>query len=668
MPNVDQPIELNESDLKEWRGQIEKARAVRKTVQAWAKANLEAYAPKLSDDPTKYGEILNTNRDFTLVERKKADLFFQRPDIAAIPSPLFAGQEALLDAHTNILNEKLGEDGVDALALVHEALFDVLCPNGTGWTVMGYESVTQDVPTVDPVTQQPTMAPVPIYEDCFWRHISPKQALVPSGFHSTRWDDAPWLGYEFELPVRLAKRKGWVPEDYAGEAPDQDLHYTHGIAPNADEAVAKCALIYYKSTLYRDDAVHPQAYSLLILVEGVDQPAEHKDSPYQTFDPQGKLTPDSVIGNIIHPLTIRTLTDSSHVPSDCTISRPTVNELNKFRGQMIDFRDASVLRWTYNVDTLPPDALDKMVRSPIGGFIGLPGEAFAGEGAIKELPHGSYPRENFAVNDYLDNDLARTHALDSEQQGAGSSGDKTATEAQIQQSNVNARLGFERNLVLKWYTRAVTKYSALIQRYLSLEDAAKIIGPQAAQEWDGWRKAVPASLAFSALADSSLRNDLAWERKRWRDEYSFFANDPLMNRQELLKHLLPRLGYPARVLAQAPPEKGPEPTKPGLSLKGDDLNPLMPQFPILVEVLGQCGIKISPQAIAAAQQAAMNQVLLQQVTAAAQPTDGTGKPQTDHPGAVTPTASLNKHSADLTGGMQGSGAQAPMGAGGQLGQ
>ncbi len=653
-----------EHGLEFWKGEIAKDQAVRKTVQTWWDANLKKYAPSMTDDPDVYGGELNTNRDFTLVERKKADLFFQTPKVTALPSPLFAGMEGLLDTHTQSLNEKLGLDGVDAKRLVHAVLFDVLCPAGTGWTVMGYDSTTIDQPTIDPMTGAEISVPVPIFEECYWRWLSPRAGLIPHGFRSTNWDDAPYLGYEFEIPVRLAKRKGWVPEDFSGAAPDKELHFDHGVQANAGEAVAHGYLIFYKSALYRDDQVHPQHQTLLILIEGVDQPAEHRDSPLQTIDEQGRLTPDSLIGFPIHPCTIRSLSDSAFVPSDCTISRPLVNELNRYRSQGIEFRDAATMRWMYNTDTLPSDALAKIVRSPIGGMIGVPSEAFIGEGAIKELPQGNIPRENFEITSQIDNDLGRTHAIDNAVSGADAGGDGTATEAQISQSNVNARLGLERGVVLDWYLKGVTKYSTLIQRFMPSEQAAKIVGVQNAQAWDQWRKAVPASLAFTALPDSSVRTDLAWERKRAMDEYTFFAADPFINRLELLKALIPRLNYPSTVINAQPPEKSPEPTKPGLSLRGEDLNPLMPQFPILVEVLGQCGIKISPQAIAQAQSAAMNQLLLQQATAAeASAQDGAG-PETKHGGKVAQMEGLSKHQVDQTGGMQGTGAPAPMGAGG----
>lgn len=667
-----QVLPLAAMDREQWRGELAKARDLRKKAQIWWDANLKAYAPQLSDDPTQYGALLNTNRDFTLVERKKADLFYQQPDIEAIPSPLSedTNQRATLGIHTAILNHKLGLTGEDVKDLYSRLLFDVLCTAGTGFSVMGYEAATVPVETQQPVGEQaapgsvlglsttPVMetvtVDVPIYEAFFWRYLSPKQMLIPSGFRSTRWDDAPYLGYDFEWPLAVVKAKGWVPSDFEGGPSQDELYFDYGGGSRLSEAVARGSVIWYKSHLYRPDRPHPQHLSVLIFLEGVDEPVEHRDSPYQTIDPQtGKLTPDSLMGFPIHPLTIRVLSDAAMVPSDCTVSRPLVNELNRFRGQMVEQRDATILRYAYNTDLLPTDALAKIVRSPVGGMIGLPGEAFVADGAIKELPHGTFPRENFSFNDYLDNDLARTHALDANQAGSADGGSQTATEASLRQSNANARLGFERGIVLDHYLRGITKYSTLLQRFLSVADAAAIVGPQKAQVWDGWRHQVSAAVAFTAMPDAALRHDLAAEQKRVLDEYTYFANDPNINRRELLLHIAPKLHLPERVIAAQPPAKSPEPTKPSFAFSGEDLNPLNPQYAVVMAILQQSGYQIPPEVIQESQQAAMNQVLAQRI-----PSTASGHPaavQTEHGGKVAQAESLDKHQTDRTGGMHATG-------------
>jgi len=674
---------MSAEQLAEWREQIANAREVRKRVSSWWDANLKAYAPSQDGNPDTYAGDINTNRDFTLVERKKADLFYQKPDLTLIPSPLMVGQEALLETHAELLNAKLSLDDVDLETLVDQVLFDILCTAGTGWTVMGYEAATVPVKTEVPdgETPQPgsmlglapgspkmktVTAEVPIYEECFWEHVSPMSGLVPADEHTTIADKWKWIGIEFELSVRVAKRKGWVKKDYNGTAADPDIHFKHGQAASSATDVARGVFIVYKSSLYRDDRPHPLHQTHLILMDDAEDPAEHKDSPYQTLDHQGTLTPDSLVGFPIHPIAIRTMTDATHLPSDCTISRPLVNELNTFREQMVEQRAANELRWMYNTD-VPIDAINKVIKSKLGGMVGMPPELFEGDRNFKEFPHGTYPRENFQFNDYLDNDLARTHALDANQSGSQESGSQSATEAQIKQSNVNARLGKERNNFLNGILRGATKYSAIMQRLLPVADAAKIVGPQAAQAWDAWRHTVPAALAFTALPDSALRSDMGSERKRVRDDYTYLANDPFINRQELLKQSLPKMGYSMKVLNPQPPQKGPEPAKIAFSFSGDDLNPLNPQFAIVTEILKTEGLVISPAAIEQAQTAAMHVVATGGAGGAgADAGQGGPPPDTAHGGKVAQMESLSKHANDLSGGMQGTGAPAPLGAGGTV--
>jgi hypothetical protein len=328
----------------------------------------------------------------------------------------------------------------------------------------------------------------------------------------------------------------------------------------------------------------------------------------------------------------------------------------------VQFRDAATLKWMYNTDTLPKDAVQKIVRAPIGGMIGVPPEAFIGEGSIKELPQGSMPRENFAGQQAIDDDIARTTAIDAAGAGVQSNTNQTATEAQIQQGNANARLDFERGVVLQWYVKGVTKFSTLIQRYFPVEQAAAIVGPQAAQAWDAWRKVAPSTLAFTAMPDSALRVDQAVDRKASQDLYSFLANDPFVNRQELLSKLLRKFHLdPAKIVRQPDPPK-PEPPKLALSFKGDDL--VGPQAPIVLEILQQQGIKITPEAVLQSQQLLLN--AQQEAAAAAAEAEGQ-KGSEKHGGKVAQQESLSKHASDLTGGMQNTGAPAAMGgAGGML--
>lgn len=691
---MDQTSAIPGKPVTFWKQQADLAIAARKTHEKWWDANFKAYAPDHSQSPDEYGSVVNTNRDFVLVERKKADLFYQRPDVTLAPTPLLelpiprldpltgqpamdpqTGQPAMdsqlpsIQAHEQIVNEKLGPDGVNAVLMTHKALFDVLCTSGIGFTVMGYESVTTEVeqpgePMPDPMTGEllegePVMVPVPVFETCFWSHFSPKEAIIPHDAKTTDWDSLPFLGRQFTLPLTSSTRQKYgIPEDYKGAKPSGETAFG---APADDKGadVFTGIELWYKSSLFRDDIVHPQHLTHLVLVDGVDEAAIHEDCPYQSFDDRGRLTPDSLVGFPIHPLTTRVLTDSAYPPSDCTIIRPLVNELNVFRRQMVEYRDAQTLRWSYNTDVMPPDALAKIVRSPIGGMIGLPGEAFVTD-AIKELPHGSMPRESFTSNDYIDNDIARTTAIDASGSGVQSTGSSTATEQQIIQANANARLDFERGVVLQWYTTGVRKFSTLLQRYLPTEQAVEIVGPQLAQAWDSWRRRVPSALSFTAMPDSALRVDQAVDRRQAQELYSYVANDPFAakGRAKLLERLLRKFHIDPTGIVSPPDPPKPAPPSLGFSFKGEDL--VGPQAPIVLEIAQQLGLQVSPAAIQLSQQMfATQQALLE----AEQQAKDAGKGDTTHGGKAPQAETLDKHQADRGMGMQGVGGVSVSGSG-----
>jgi hypothetical protein len=672
---------------KFWRQQVAKALEVRKTHEPWWDSNLRDYAPSPTQDPEGYTAQINSNRDFTLVERKKADLFFQKPEVTLQPTPLMEGpivdpttQQPLLgppdqtgqqqpvlasvalQVHQELVNEKLGADGIDATRLAHQAIFDMLALSGVGWTKLGYEQVARPVETLDPMTGLPRTVDVPVKSHCYWEYFSPKQSLVPHGFRRTEWDKAPWLGHQFELPLTESNRRKYrLPADFKGSKTDQQQHFDHGAGSvEASDAVFTGVELWYRSVLFRDDVFDPDHLTHLVLVDGVDEDdaiALEEDCPEQTLDETGKLTADSLVGFPIHPLNARTLTDSAYPPADCTVTRPLVRELNISREQNVQFRDAMSLRWIANSDVLPKEALAKIVRAPIGGIVSVPGDAFMGEGAIKELPQGSMPRENFSIQEVIDNDIARSWALDAGQQGVQSASSQTATAEQIQQANANARLDWERGIVLSWYVKGVTKLSTYLLRYLPVEQAAAIVGPQRAQLWDAWRKTgVNSALAFTAMPDSALRVDQAVDRKASQELYSFLANDPFVNRGELLKKLLRKFHLdPATIVVQPPPPK-PEPPKLALSFKGEDL--IGPQAPIVLEILAAQGIQVSPEAVSLSQ----GMLLQAQQMAAAEAAEQEAQDgDTKHGGKVAQQESLSKHASDKTGGMQNTGAPAAMG-------
>jgi hypothetical protein len=135
--------------------------------------------------------------------------------------------------------------------------------------------------------------------------------------------------------------------------------------------------------------------------------------------------------------------------------------------------------------------------------------------------------------------------------------------------------------------------------------------------------------------------------------YEFAAKDPMVNRAPILQRMMELRGLdPGQVLAPEPPEKKPEPSV-GFSFKGEDLNPLMPQYPHTIEVLQQVGFDVSPAAVADAQAGAKNQAEMQllmaeQEAANAEAGPGQKKPAA-HGGLAAKASPLSKHAAEQTG-------------------
>src|SRR3990167_6872426 len=561
-------LPLTEEQTAEWRREIDQAITVAKEQHTWWQANMDAYAPKVGDNPKAYGENVHTNRDFSKLEQKKPQLFFQSPEVQIRPSPLLVGLEDVLQTHQDILNELLGPDNVDVKSLVGEVLFDVLCPAGFGVVKLGYDAVTVDVPVPDGLGAEGGTVPVPIWEEVYGRRVSPKRYLIPATYRERRYENAPSQGMRFTMPLRVAKRKWKLPEDFSPTVDASEMYLDDGSTrPHAEDLVSGTELVY-KAALYDDAVVHPKQLRVLVILDGLDQQdavVEHRQHPCQAIDPQtGRLTPDSLVGFPFEVLTLRVRSDTPWVPSDCTISRPQVNELDRFREQQIKQRDSNSPLRVYNAGQTPPSVIEKIEQGVPQGLVGLPDEMWnQPDHGIAEIARSSYARENTQFEEKQDNDISQTWAMDANQGGTKTDTARTATELQLIQGNTNVRLDAERTRVLEWYIRLVTKFSVLVTKYLRVEEAARIVGQPRAEQWAQVMKRIPSPLAFTAKPDSHIRLDAAVERKKVFDWVNFSAASPYINQKENWTQAARLLNMdPARLVVDPP---APPPEKPNIT-------------------------------------------------------------------------------------------------------
>jgi hypothetical protein len=672
------------------------------------KTNVERYQGKyLSDAPKTDQAVVPT--DFYYIEQKKAQLFYQLPDVFL--KPMQPGLEDAAIVFQAALNAKLGPAGVNVLPRIKEVLFDVLCPVGFGAVKVGFEAVIGDPPTVPvQVGEEPdfeaAMAPgsvlglhipmKPVMEDrpniittrYFVERIAPGDLLVPSEFAGSDFDDADFLGLRF--------REDLPDDDVDGGDSATDERRLVPLSPAAQSARRKQRTgyeIFYKASRFDKDVKHPDVIRVVTFYDDdkttIPTP---KLCPYQRYDGMTPAEAEGKIGQVrkvtgmpgfcIAPLTIRYVSDSWLAPSDCTMARNTADELSKGRTQMLTFRDRAMPQFGYDATRVHKDILAKLERNEMLAGIGFDGPL--GPDMIGPIEKGRFGRENFEFNNVGQNDLDRIWGLGANQQSVVNQGTKTATELQLTQAASDDRMGSERGQVLGWHVhKIVPKFAALLQLFAEEEEFVELLGsdaqrlkqipPEVAQQAQQtgqhpsvlvpWNKhLIQGRFAFTAKPDSQLRMDVAQYRESLMKAYQFLANEPTLNRQELTREVLKAFHFDFAKFTQPPPQKQAEPPGLSVSVKGEDLSPLSAQSPIVVEFLRHLGVPISAEALA---KAAALGTLLAQAQAAAEGPNGAGS-ETAHGGAAAQQEPLSKHAASQTGGMQGSGQPAPIGPGGQL--
>ncbi len=396
----------------------------------------------------------------------------------------------------------------------------------------------------------------------------------------------------------------------------------------ADEASADMTTgteVFYQAALFDDAVYHPEHFRQLVFVDGIDDPVVHRNCPYQTFDAQGVYQPDdpaNLVGNPIHIFTIRTLVDSAYVPSDCTVTRPLVNEISRFRTQLVEQRDASTSVRIADEKVITPEILAKVVRSPWGAILLVP-DLDPNRAPMMELAKTTYPRENFTAQDVIERDLAKINTLGGNQVGVEQENVRSATETSYIQQNSATRQAKERNAILAGFTAGVAKLDALMKRFELQPGQPPVSG-----------------YSYDIKADSGMHVDAASDRKFALDRYNMLAKDPNVNRTYLLRELAPKLHLDASQLIAQPPPPHPAPPKISFIVKGEDISPLAPQYTNMIEALKEAGMTITVQAVTPDM---VTNAALQKPLKPATPR------QAEHPGTAPKADTIDAHAAEGVG-------------------
>ena len=642
-PNPMITVDLTEEQQRKWKGDIDRANRRRQIFEPSWERNLKAYTP----DPTSeaWGTDVNPGIDFYQTEQKKALLFFETPTVILTPER-DAPPEALpqISAHQAQINQRIGRKGLDCERLMDKVMFSIICPAGMGCTKLGITRITKDVPLHDAQGQpvldpqgKPVTAPVPVYQKIFWEHFSEKKILIPTNFHDTEFDKAPWMGLKFSIPTRLAIREYGLPPDFAGKkaSGENDQVFRLPGVTNADESdddLTTGTELFYKAALYDDAVYHPEHLRQLVFVDGQDAPVVHRDSPYQTFV-NGEYQPDdpmNLVGHPIHVFTIRDLVDSAYIPSDCTITRPLVNELSRFRTQLMENRDAGTSVRLCDEAVFTPEVLAKVIRAPWGAMIPIP-NLDSNRVPVIEVSHPVYSRENFTAQETIERDLTKVNTISANQTGASNDTTRSATEISTVQRNADVRMEKERNRLLAGFIAGVTKIDALIKRFETPTGQPPL-----------------SSYTYDIKPDSGMHADAAADRKFAVDRLNILLKEPHINVDYLLREIAPDLRLDATQLILQPPPPKPALPKTSLIIRGEDLSPLAPQYLNVQEALKESGIALTPTPITAdlVQHAALSRPL------------PAGARIAPHGGSPEMADKVNQHVADQSGQLPNQGGQA----------
>jgi len=220
----------------------------------------------------------------------------------------------------------------------------------------------------------------------------------------------------------------------------------------------------------------------------------------------------------------------------------------------------------------------------------------------------------------------------------------------------------------------VQLFDTLVLRYCDERNAALILGPQKGKIWAQFKSALLGGYHYELQIDSAKYLDVEANRRQWLQLYSQVRPDPNVNAVPVLEKLFASFGLdPAQTVVKQLPDKKPDPPKVSVAISADQLNPALPQFSILINLLRQGGFEISDGDVQAAQRQAGTLALMgRSPTTAESPNDpieaatagglmpvanvapkgGSPNPQ-QHPGAMSQAPSLSKHLMDESGQMSG---------------
>jgi hypothetical protein len=511
-------------------------------------------------------------KDWSFTKAKIAQLYSQTPEVRL--TPRFPEFEPAVSPFGRELNDTIVR--VNVGSTIEENLSDVANAAGIGAVKVGCDKRTAEVmvPLTDPMIggmgAPPEMVPTTKVVDLKYLvdRISPADLLIPTDFTGSDYDKARWLGHDDRMTWTQAVASLGLTEEQKEDVLDRDKRGrgTDGSLNTdslkfKDTEVVNFTEVFYWRHYYHAEETNFSALQRIVFVDGLDEPVI--DEPYQV---QQRLEDGRLIGVTKNPIRVLTLTyisDDALPPSDSTVSRFQVNELEQSRDDMVQQRKHSVpIRWG-DVNRVSANAKNKIDEGNYQDIVWTNGP---GDRAIGEVARASFPQEKFEFDRVINTDLMEIWQVGNNQAGNFASGERSAREAGIIEKNFQRRVGQEQDKVQKFFLGIVEVLAGHLALYGTF-DLPDALGPR--------RREMANAFTYSVSVDATVRSEASEQIEKLVKGLNITAQSGYINPKVVIAKIWTLLGEDASQIVVDPQPKPPEPVKVSIGSAEDIINPVM---------------------------------------------------------------------------------------------
>lgn len=506
------------------------------------------------------------NKDWPLTKAKIALLYSQTPEIRLTskdPKGATYIQQFAADLNETIQNAQVG-------AAIEEELADVVNASGISGVVIACEkrTETRQMPAVDPMIAGMTGGPVPMMDvetvvDIRYpvRRISPASLLIPAEFAGSIYDQAKWLGYDDSMSWATAQVELGLTEDVKDKVlgtdrrakSDGTLSTENLAVSQRDREAINFTELFYWRHYYHTEELSLSALQRVVFVEGLDEPIINEPYAGQKRLPDGRVA--GVLRNPIQILTLTYISDESMPPSDSTISRHQVSELERSRAQMELQRKHSLPISWFDTSRVSANTRVLLEKGTYQGYIPTNGP---GDRAIGQVARAAFPSEKYELDHVIAGEITDQWTVGPNQGGNYASGEKSAREAGIVERNFQTRIGQERAKVSKHFVAIAEVLGGLMALHGKAPLPPELIG----------------SMAYRVRVDSTVLLDAEQQIARLERVIDRLAQSPYADVRPLVSQWLELNGIDPSGIVIQPQPKAPEPVKVSVSKAEDLMNPL----------------------------------------------------------------------------------------------